>query len=80
MNAYNLIRSRSLDDMDANIIKDTEVEEMVEKRFKLFIASVNTQINQNIDSAKYEDLARALFKSKAYLVFHLDKMLINTPK
>jgi histone deacetylase complex regulatory component SIN3 len=55
---------------------------LIDERFQYLIKAVYTVISQsnNIDTTKYEDIARELLGNEAYLLFQVDRLVNQCTK
>jgi hypothetical protein len=71
-------------DEDISVRPDEEytkrANEFKNERFDVFIGGVLSAMQSSLDANKYEDFARALLGSRAYLLFSFDKLITATVK
>ena len=53
----------------------TKAEDYKRERFDIFIGLVLASMNSSFDNNKYEDFARCLLGSRAYLLFSFEKLM-----
>ncbi|CDW73125.1 paired amphipathic helix protein sin3a-like [Stylonychia lemnae] len=82
MKAHQLVADKVQDDMnsrnDDNLKK--RIDEFRKERFEVFLGGILVAMQSGADFNKYEDFARALLGSKAYLLFSFDKLIVSTVK
>jgi hypothetical protein len=52
-------------------------QEFKNERYEIFLGGVLCAMTSQIDTNKYEDFARAILGSKAYLLFSYDKLITS---
>jgi hypothetical protein len=55
-------------------------DEFKKEKFDVFLGGVLAAIQPAIDTNKYEDFARVVLGSKAYLLFSFDKLILSVIK
>ncbi len=79
MKAKQIVEAKVDEDLD---LKNDEYlvkrsDEFKKERFEVFLAGVLVAMQSGSDFNKYEDFARSILGSKAYLLFSFDKLIVS---
>ena len=55
-------------------------DEFKYERFDVFVGGILSSLSGSLETNKYEDFARSLLGSRAYLLFSFDKLITATVK
>ncbi|MFS8159917.1 MAG: hypothetical protein ACMG6E_06850 [Candidatus Roizmanbacteria bacterium] len=80
--ARDLVSSKVDDDQIGKQEEEQKLDEYKSERFDIFMGLVLATMNGSFDTNKYEDFARQLLGSRAYLLFSFEKLIasvINPP-